>query len=284
MRYFKVIFCYAMSLVVFSNCSKDDTENFDISGKDIIRFRIEEANYSAELDQENAIINIKVAANIDLTSVSPKITISEGASIVPNSLELVDFTKELSYEVTAMDGSKKVYTINAQQFTDIAFLIVDMQNGAFNNPQFPIFNSDEIIENVRELKTRFANANKHVFYCMNTTPAIPEGSNDWMAVSGLSPSDEDIVVLKTTPNAFEGSDLVKELNNYEIGEVIICGVATELCINSTFNGANGRGYKIIMMADGHSTLDNGAEQIINRYNSLWKSKGANVLNGSQVEL
>jgi hypothetical protein len=55
-----------------------------------------------------------------------------------------------------------------------------------------------------------------------------------------------------------------------------------MCINNTFIGANIRGYDIIMLADGHSTSDPGAQEKIDQHNSMWASQGAAVLNSDEI--
>ena len=117
---------------------------------------------------------------------------------------------------------------------------------------------------------------------MATNQSIPEGSESWQAVAGLTPNDEDIIVSKITSDAFDGTSLVDKLNENKIGAIVLCGVATEGCIKDSFTGAKTRGYKIFILADGHSTFNPGAEEKIMRYNTNWSSQGAILIDSNQL--
>lgn len=65
----------------------------------ILTFELEEATGSAVIDNENKTIAVEVAYGTDLTSLSPIITISDGASISHAGAQ--DFTNPMTYTVTA---------------------------------------------------------------------------------------------------------------------------------------------------------------------------------------
>ena len=61
------------------------------------------------------------------------------------------------------------------------------------------------------------------------------------------------------------------LKSEGIKNLIICGMQSELCVDSTSKDAFAHGYKVILVADGHSTYDRkniSAEQIIELENSV----------------
>lgn len=55
--------------------------------------------------------HITITTFVDVTNISPEITISDSATISPLPAEKIDFTNEVNYTVTAEDGSTKIYTV-----------------------------------------------------------------------------------------------------------------------------------------------------------------------------
>jgi len=117
---------------------------------------------------------------------------------------------------------------------------------------------------------------------MNTNGAVQEGTYGWQVVPALTPQNDDILVIKEASNSFESSLLQNKLSDINIGVVIMCGVATDMCINNSFIGASQRAYDIIMMADGHSTSDPGALEKIQNHNEYWGSLGFAILNSDDI--
>ena len=54
---------------------------------------------------------------------------------------------------------------------------------------------------------------------------------------------------KPGKGAFYQTDLEKMLQNRGIERLIVCGVTTEVCVNTTVREANDRGYRCIVLGD-----------------------------------
>ncbi len=282
--FFSIIFVITL---ISMGCNKEDTTDnttsYDPTEKSINLFEIEDISLSGIIDQENLTITLKAPAKVDISNLIPKIDVSEGASIQPGSMAPVDFSSDVTYTVTAEDGTSQSYTVSASVLTDTAFVIIDMQNAAFNSTVFHFLNSTEITTNIIELANRVRAADKYVVYSLATSDNNPEGSFGWQPVTGLEFQENDIVALKYNSDAFLGSDLQKELAEINIGCIVICGVATDQCINSSFAGAKKRKFDIIMMADGHTAVGEEYEAIIEEYNQTWQSQGASVIHGDEID-
>jgi hypothetical protein len=63
------------------------------------------------VDNTNYAINLLVPTGTDLTKLIPTISISDGATISPNTGIAEDFTNPVTYTVTAQDGSTQNYTV-----------------------------------------------------------------------------------------------------------------------------------------------------------------------------
>jgi len=65
----------------------------------------------------------------------------------------------------------------------------------------------------------------------------------------LYPIDGEPVIDKPGKGAFYATELGPILQYHGIGELIVCGVTTEVCVHTTVREANDRGYKCIVPGD-----------------------------------
>ncbi len=66
----------------------------------------------------------------------------------------------------------------------------------------------------------------------------------------LYPLKDEVVIDKPGKGAFYATELGGILKKYSIENLIVCGVTTEVCVNTTVREANDRGYRCIVLADG----------------------------------
>jgi nicotinamidase-related amidase len=68
-------------------------------------------------------------------------------------------------------------------------------------------------------------------------------------VPALYPAAGEPVVDKPGKGAFYQTDLELMLRNRGIATLFVCGVTTEVCVNTTVREANDRGYRCIVLSD-----------------------------------
>jgi nicotinamidase-related amidase len=66
----------------------------------------------------------------------------------------------------------------------------------------------------------------------------------------LYPRDGEIVIDKPGKGAFYATELGDVLQKRGIENLLVCGVTTEVCVNTTVREANDRGYRCVVIADG----------------------------------
>jgi len=80
--------------------------------------------------------------------------------------------------------------------------------------------------------------------------AMLAGSEEVEIADGVPVTPDDFVVLGTRGNGFLGTDLDLLLRGRGIERVAVCGVATNVAVESTARGAADLNYRLVMLSDG----------------------------------
>ncbi len=82
----------------------------------------------------------------------------------------------------------------------------------------------------------------------DTGPRCADGS--WGAdFYRLAPADGDILIRKHCYSAFQGTPLDQLLRRRGVRTLVVTGVSTNICVESTFRDGHSRGYYIVVPAD-----------------------------------
>ena len=76
---------------------------------------------------------------------------------------------------------------------------------------------------------------------------IPEIAK--LLASGGDSASDSAVVAKNTYDAFINTNLASVLNDQEVGRVVVCGVMTDCCCDTTGRSAFNRGFETWMVRD-----------------------------------
>lgn len=79
--------------------------------------------------------------------------------------------------------------------------------------------------------------------------ALVEDSWDIEVVDALRPADGDHVVDKNRPSAFYTPAFETTLKDIGVDSLVVCGVTTNCCVESTVRDASQRDYKTFVVAD-----------------------------------
>jgi nicotinamidase-related amidase len=91
----------------------------------------------------------------------------------------------------------------------------------------------------------------------------------WPIYAAIAPQAGEPIVDKTHSDSFWDTNLQAILNDLGVQKLIVAGMQTDYCVDTTCRRAASLGYEVTLVGDAHSTWDNGilsAEQIVNHHN------------------
>lgn len=145
-------------------------------------------------------------------------------------------------------------------------MVVDMQNGVFATPR---------IERERcaaQINRLIDAADTVVFIQHCEEGGLEEGSEGFALLPELHQPAGALFVTKTACDAFYRTRLEAVLREHHITEFVICGCATDYCVDTTIKNGASRGYAITVASDAHTTADRAsvsAEALIQHHNEVW---------------
>ncbi|TDC54300.1 cysteine hydrolase [Actinomadura sp. KC345] len=95
----------------------------------------------------------------------------------------------------------------------------------------------------------------HIVPAMKEVGALAAGSWDAEIVDGLAPAEGEIVIDKSRPSSFYGTRLEPVLTNLGIRSLVICGVTTNICVETTARDAGQRDYYVHVVSDATAEFD-----------------------------
>ena len=146
-------------------------------------------------------------------------------------------------------------------------MVIDMQNGVFENPRID-----------REICTSRINqliqAADKVIFIQHTEEGLEPGCEKFALLPEIIQPADALYVTKIACDAFYRTDLADVLRDNGIREFVVCGCATDYCVDSTIKNGASRGYAMTVTEDAHTTANRPAvkaEVLIAHYNDVWRN-------------
>ncbi len=134
-----------------------------------------------------------------------------------------------------------------------AVLIIDVQCKFFDEEPRP-YEADKVIQRINNITDRARGSQIPVIFIQAEQAGFLEhGSDSWKLQSDLIVHATDLIVQKNTPSCFLKTNLIETLASMGANNLIICGYASEFCIDSTARAATQLGYHVQLVADAHTT-------------------------------
>lgn len=141
-----------------------------------------------------------------------------------------------------------------------ALLIIDLQNDYFEGGANALQGSLEASVNAKKLLENFRRKSLPVIHVQHfstragSTFFIPHTKGVEIH-ENVTPIDGEKIIVKNYPNSFHQTDLLEYLRTNEITELVICGMMTHMCVDSTTRAAKDFDFTCTLIGDACATKD-----------------------------
>jgi nicotinamidase-related amidase len=139
-----------------------------------------------------------------------------------------------------------------------ALIIIDVQESFRHRLTWPARSNPEVVSNVAHLVAAARASGDLVVWVLHAAPGsgtpFDPASGHVRMMDPLTPLAGEPVLTKTSRNAFTTTSLQRILTTSGVREVVICGIQTEQCCESTARLAADLGYTVTFVTDGTATF------------------------------
>ena len=177
-----------------------------------------------------------------------------------------------------------------------ALLIIDVQNDYFPGGKCELSGPEKALENIVSVLRLFRKAGLPVIHVrhVNTRPDacffLP-GTDGVKIHTGLTPLPGEDVLVKHAPNSFYRTGLADLLRAKKVDELVVCGMMTHMCIDTTVRAAWDHQIPVTLLYDACATKDLSvmgqtipAQTVHNAYMAGLDGIFARVLTAGELEI
>ncbi|VVE49622.1 isochorismatase [Pandoraea pneumonica] len=136
-----------------------------------------------------------------------------------------------------------------------ALLVIDFQRGLIDDEPRP-GDVERTTENINALMENARRGGVPVVLIQHEdNRGLVRDSSPWELAKELQAGAGDFRVGKRTPDSFLGTELESLLTSLGVKHVVVCGYASEFCVDTTVRRAAALGYPVTIAADAHTTHD-----------------------------
>ena len=147
-----------------------------------------------------------------------------------------------------------------------ALLVIDVQR-ILTEGRDAAHGVDGVIERINAMARAARAAGAPVIFVQHETKSdeMRHGTPSWQLAPALEVLPGDHYVRKTATDSFHRTTLQGLLDHLGVTRLVICGLQSDFCVDTTTRRALALGYPVTLVSDAHSTVGNGiltAAQII----------------------
>jgi len=140
-----------------------------------------------------------------------------------------------------------------------ALLVIDVQNDYFPGGKYKVEQPIQALKTIKTLLRRFRASGEPVIFVQHIAAAgaaffVPDSKGAELCPE-LDLQQGETLIVKHTPNSFAGTTLAETLEKQGTEELIVCGMMTQMCIDTTVRAARDRGYPVTLIADACAAHD-----------------------------
>ena len=143
-----------------------------------------------------------------------------------------------------------------------ALIIIDIQNDYFPGGRMELVGAEAACLQAKEALAFFRSHNLPVFHIrhLSTRPTATFFLPDTDGIEirpDVAPLPGETVIVKNFPNSFRETPLLEHLHKLEIERLVLTGMMTSMCMDSTARAAFDLGFRTVLLHDAMATRDLG---------------------------
>lgn len=140
-----------------------------------------------------------------------------------------------------------------------ALVVVDVQESFRQRASWETVSDPDVADKVNRLVQAVRDRGDLVVWVLHAEPGtgnvFDPARGHVRLIDGLvDPTDDEPVLVKTVHNAFTTTDLQARLDERGIRQVVVCGIRTEQCCETTARLASDLGYEVTFVVDATATM------------------------------
>lgn len=157
----------------------------------------------------------------------------------------------------------------------IALIVIDVQALLIGGKPYQ---QERFLANINKAIAAFRRQHRPVIFIQHTDAKLAEGSPQAEIYRGLDVQPGDKRFLKRSRSMFYHTELQSHLQDAGIDTLLLCGMQTEYCVDSSLKAAFDLGYKLYVLKEGTSTFDGtlSAAQLQTHYESVWQGLAESI--------
>ncbi|NUS00302.1 MAG: isochorismatase family protein [Kribbellaceae bacterium] len=136
--------------------------------------------------------------------------------------------------------------------------MIDVQESFRVRPNWQLVNHPDIAERVDRLVRAAREKDDLVVWVLHTEPgtggAFDPAEGHVRLIDGLEPLPTETIITKTSHNAFTTTNLQQFLTQHGVSEIVVCGIRTEQCCETTARIGSDLGYDVVFVTEATATM------------------------------
>lgn len=157
-----------------------------------------------------------------------------------------------------------------------AFVIIDVQNILVETG----FETEKLLEKITYLQDQARSKKIEIIYVQHIENPEAQTSEDWQLSALLNRKPDEKVFQKRYNSMFKETGLKEYLDQQGIEQLVLCGMQTEYCVDTSVKVGFEYGYQLIIPEGAVTTFDGEdipAETLNEFYENIWEERFADVL-------
>ena len=138
-----------------------------------------------------------------------------------------------------------------------AVLVIDTQQGLCEGDG-AAFECAAVVQRINQVTAKARAAGAPVIFVQHESKVgyLAFETDAWQLADGLHTEPGDLRLRKRTPDSFHQTDLEVLLVRHGVFSLVVCGMHTEYCVDTTTRRALALGYPVVLVSDAHTSAGN----------------------------